>query len=578
MPGAGLELTLATRVVEAARRAWDLPLRPDEALIRPSGPGRDADYQSNVAMSLAKRLSKPSPRVAAELVAALDADDIAEAVTVAGPGFINITLRRSWLADQVVAAATDERLRVPLADDPHRIVVDYSSPNAAKEMHVGHLRSTILGDAITRLLTFQGHEVTRQNHLGDWGTPFGMLLEHTLDGQGGEGEIHIVDLNTYYQEARRRFDHDPDFADRARRRVVALQGGDQESLELWHRFVAESLRHFHEAYDLLGVLLTDDDVCGESFYNPFLPDVVAELRERGVAVLSDGAWCVFPHGFTGREGEPVAQIVQKSDGGYTYDTTDLAAIRYRGKDLGADRIYYVVGLPQRLHFDLLFATARKAEWLSEKVEAKHVGFGSVLGEDGKMLRTRAGVSIRLRDLLDEAIDRAGRLVGPRQSVAEAERSEIVRAVGIGAVKYADLSSDREKDYMFSWERMLAMDGNTAVYLQYAHARMRSIIAKAGGLPEKVGIRLDHDAERALAIKLLQFPAAITATAEYLEPHRLCQYLYETSSVFSSFYEQCPVLAASDEELVTSRLHLCATTARVLETGLGLLGIAAPHRL
>jgi arginyl-tRNA synthetase len=578
MPGMGLEQTLAIRVVEAARRAWDLPLHPDEALIRPSGPGRDADYQSNLAMSLAKRLSKPSPTVAAELVAALEVDDVAEAVSVAGPGFINITLRRSWLEEQMAAAATDERLGVPLADDRHRIVVDYSSPNAAKEMHVGHLRSTIIGDALTRLLTFQGHEVVRQNHLGDWGTPFGMLLEHTLDGQGGEGEIHIADLNAYYQEARHRFDQDPDFADRARRRVVALQGGDPESLELWHRFVAESLRHFHEVYDLLDVLLTDDDLCGESFYNQLLPDVVADLRERGIAVLSDGAWCVFPKGFTGRDGEPAAQIVQKGDGGYTYDTTDLAAIRYRVKDLGGDRIYYVVGLPQRLHFDLLFATAREVGWLLEKVEARHVGFGSVLGADGKMLRTRSGASIKLRDLLDEAVDRAGRLVEPRPNIDESERAEIVKAVGIGAVKYADLSSDREKDYMFSWERMLAMDGNTAVYLQYAHARIRSIIAKAGRLPEKVSIRLDHNAERALAIKLLQFPAAITTTAEHLEPHRLCQYLYETSSVFSSFYEKCPVLAAGDEELVASRLHLCATTARVLGTGLGLLGIAAPHRL
>jgi arginyl-tRNA synthetase len=578
MPGAGLEQTLATRVVQAARRAWDLPLRPEEALIRLSGPGRDADYQSNVAMSLATRLSKPSPTVAAELVAAMEIDDVAEAVSVAGPGFINISLRRSWLEDRVAEAATDKRLGVPLADDRHRIVVDYSSPNAAKEMHVGHLRSTILGDVITRLLTFQGHKVIRQNHLGDWGTPFGMLLEHTLDGQGGEGEIHIADLNAYYQQARRRFGQDPDFADRARRRVVALQGGDPESLELWRRFVAESLRHFHEVYDLLGVLLTDDDLCGESFYDPFLPEVVAELKERGIAVLSDGAWCVFPAGFTGREGEPVAQIVQKSDGGYTYDTTDLAAIRYRAKDLRADRIYYVVGLPQRLHLQLLFATARDAGWLSEKVAAMHVGFGSVLGEDGKMLRTRAGASIRLRDLLDEAAARAGRLVEPRQGIEESERAEIVKAVGIGAVKYADLSSDREKDYMFSWERMLTMDGNTAVYLQYAHARMLSIIAKGGDRPEQVAIRLDHDAERALAIKLLQFPAAIAATAEYLEPHRLCHYLYETSSVFSSFYEKCPVLAAGDEDLVASRLRLCATTARVLETGLGLLGIAAPNRI
>jgi arginyl-tRNA synthetase len=578
MPETGLEHTLATRVVEAARQAWDLQLRPDEALIRPSSPGRGADYQSNLAMSLAKRLSKPSPAVAAELVAAMDVDDITESVSVAGPGFINFTLRRSWLEDQVAAVAGDDRLGVPVPDERHRIVVDYSSPNAAKEMHVGHLRSTIIGDAITRLLSFQGHEVIRQNHLGDWGTPFGMLLEHTLDGQGGMGEIHIADLNAYYQEARRRFDQDPDFAERARRRVVALQGGDPESLELWRRFVAESLRHFHEVYEMLGVLLTDEDLCGESFYNPFLADVVSELRERGIAVLSDGAWCVFPAGFTGREGEPVAQIVQKSDGGYTYDTTDLAAIRYRVNDLGADRIYYVVGLPQRLHFDLLFTTARESAWLSEKVEAKHVGFGSVLGEDGKMLRTRAGSTIRLRELLDEAIERAAGVVEPRANIDESERAEIIHAVGIGAVKYADLSSDREKDYMFSWERMLAMDGNTAVYLQYAHARMRSIIAKGGGLPEKATIRLDHDAERELAIKLLQFPAAIAATAEYLEPHRLCQYLYETSSAFSSFYEKCPVIAAGDADLVASRLYLCATTARVLETGLGLLGIAAPHRL
>ncbi|MGH8898666.1 MAG: arginine--tRNA ligase [Egibacteraceae bacterium] len=578
MPGAWLEETLATRVVEAARRAWGLSLRREEALIRPSAPGRAADYQSNVAMSLAKRLATPSPAVAAQLVAALEIDDVAESVSVAGPGFVNITLRRSWLEERIAAVAVDDRVGVPLAEERHRIVVDYSSPNLAKEMHVGHLRSTIIGDVLARLLAFQGHEVIRQNHLGDWGTPFGMLLEHTLDGQAGEGELRIADLNAYYQQARRRFDEDADFAERARRRVVLLQGGDPESLELWRRFVAESLRHFHEVYDLLGVLLADEDLCGESFYNPMLADVVGELRERGLAVQSDGAWCVFPEGFTGRDDQPVAQIVQKSDGGYTYDTTDLAALRYRVNELGANRVYYVVGSPQKLHLRMLFATARAAGWLSDKVEVRHVSFGSVLGEDGKVLRTRTGASTRLRDLLDEAVDRAAQLVEPREGIEDSGRAEIVRAVGIGAVKYADLSSDREKDYVFSWERMLAMDGNTAVYLQYAHARMRSIIAKAPGLPDRVGIRLDHDAERALAIKLLQFPGALATTAEHLEPHRLCQCLYETASAFSSFYEQCPVLTAGDDELVGSRLRLCAVTAAVVERGLDLLGIAAPHRI
>ncbi|MBB5802261.1 arginyl-tRNA synthetase [Saccharothrix ecbatanensis] len=583
MLGGDVGLELGLRVANALEAALDVEITPDEALIRPSAPGRGADYQCNVAMSLAKRLGRPPRDVAAAIVANLDAAEMVEPPEVAGPGFINLTLRREWLEDQTTRLLGDDRLGVPTAQDGtggrKRYAIDYGSPNVAKEMHVGHLRSSIIGDAVVRMLEFAGHEVIRHNHLGDWGTPFGMLIEHLVDLGWTSGDHTISDLNGFYQEARKKFDADPEFADRSRRRVVALQGGDETTLALWRELVEESERHFATVYELLGVKLTAEDYYGESFYNPFLADVVDELEAKGLTAVSDGAVCVFPPGFTNREGEPLPLIVRKRDGGYGYASTDLATARYWTRERGATDLLYVVGSPQAQHFQMVFAVAREAGWLGDEHQAVHIGFGSILGEDGKVLRTRAGGSVKLVDLLREAVDRAAAVVAERSKMDAAQQEAVSRAVGIGAVKYADLSSDREKDYVFAWDRMLAMEGNTSVYLQYANARVPSVLARAGkqaepGTPVLLGVT----AERALALKLLQLPAALsTATAEYA-PHKLCTYLYETAVAFSTFYENCPVVHAPDDRTRMSRLALAQLTSRVLTLGLSLLGIEAPDQL
>jgi len=463
---------------------------------------------------------------------------------------------------------------------PRRAVIDYGSANAAKEMHAGHLRSTVIGDSIARLLRFRGHDVIAQNHIGDWGTPFGMLLEHMLDeGWDRAGQHAIADLDRFYQQARVKFDGDPAFAARARQRVVALQSGDPETLELWQEFVAESERHFERVYDLMGVLLTPADYRGESFYNPMLADVASELESRGLAVPSQGALCVFPPGFTGRDGKPLPLIVRYRSGGYGYAMTDLAAIRYRARELRADDFLYVVGADQRLHFQMIFAVARMAGWLHEGSRMEHVSFGLILSPDHKRIRSRSGDSIKLIELLEEAVDRAAAIVAERTDLSASERGHVARAVGIGAVKYADLSGDRDKDYVFDWDRMLAMEGNTSVYLQYANARVQSVIRKAGGAPAPgTPVVLPEAAERALALKLAQFPTAVEAAIAHLQPHRLCTYLYETAVAFSTFYENCPILGAETEALRASRLTLCALTSRVMVRGLDLLGIEAPERL
>jgi len=407
-----------------------------------------------------------------------------------------------------------------------------------------------------------------------------MLLEHLIDEESSQGgDVSIGELGTFYQEARAKFDADPAFQQRARLRVVAFQGGDDATLELWHDLIAKSMRYVDRLYDLLGVLLTQADVAAESSYNPLLADVAAELESRDLARIVDGALMAFPPGFTGRDGRPVPLIVRKSDGGYTYDTTDLAAIRYRARDLRADDILYVVGSPQRLHLQMLFAMAREAGWLPPGAHAEHVEFGQVLGADGKRFRTRAGESIKLVELLEEAVDRAAAVVAERSELTDEERSRVARAVGIGAVKYADLSNDRIKDYVFDWDRMLAMDGNTSVYLQYANARVRSVIRRAGGeAPPDTPVVLREPAERALAVALAQFPTAVEATIAHLQPHRLCTYLYDTAVAFSTFYEKCPILSAETGELRTSRLVLCELTSKVMVRGLELLGIEAPERL
>ncbi|AUX47481.1 arginyl-tRNA synthetase [Sorangium cellulosum] len=540
-----------------------------------------ADYQANVAMALGKRLGRPPREVAAAIVKALPVSGICSKVEIAGPGFVNLTLEDAYLTRELADTAGSGRLGIAPAAQPETVIVDYSSPNAAKEMHVGHLRSTIIGDALARALEALGHRVIRQNHLGDWGTPFGMLIEHMLDlGEGAAAEeLSVGDLDTFYKQARTKFDGDPAFAERSRQRVVRLQGGDEPTLALWRQLVRESMRYFESVYRRLGVTLTEADFAGESFYNPMLQDVLAELGQKGLTRESDGALCVFPAGFTGKGGDPLPLIVRKQDGGYGYATTDLAAIRYRLSTVGAQRIIYVVGAPQSQHFAMVFAAAREAGWLKPPARAEHVAFGSVLGADKKMFKTRAGDTVKLADLLDEAVERALKVVREKNPL-EAEAAEAVaRSVGIGAVKYADLSSDRIKDYVFDWDRMLAFEGNTAPYLMYAHARIRSIFRKGGvELQRGAGFTLIEPAERALALELLRFGAVVEDVAATLEPHRLCVYLYELAGSFTTFYERCPVLRADSEALRSSRLALCDLTAEVLAKGLGLLGIDAPERM
>ncbi|HLJ07706.1 MAG TPA: arginine--tRNA ligase [Acidimicrobiia bacterium] len=567
-----------------ALAALDESLRGADPVVRRSD---RADYQVNGSMALAKRTGRPPRDLAQDIVARVELGDIALPPEIAGPGFINVTLQDAFLARALAETAADPRLGVVPAATVETVVVDYSAPNVAKEMHVGHLRSTIIGDALVRALEFLGHRVIPQNHLGDWGTPFGMLIEHLLSVGEAEAaqELSVGDLGRFYQEARAEFDANPDFADRARRRVVALQSGDPQTLRLWQLLVDESSRYFGAVYQRLGVRLTPADQAGESRYNPLLSDTVAELDQLGLLVESDGALCVFPPGFTTREGNPLPLIVRKSDGGFGYDTTDLAAIRYRLRDLGGTHLIYVVGAPQREHLEMIFATARLAGWLRPPARAEHVAFGSVLGADRKMFRTRAGGSIRLVDLLDEAVERAARVVAERSDeLGPEEQAAVSEAVGIGAVKYADLSNDRVKDYVFDWDRMLDFNGNTAPYLQYAHARVRSVFRKAAQAgvdvsPGGLGPAGEFaPAERRLALEILSFDGAVHDTAAALAPHRLCTYLYDLATAFTDFYETCPILRADGDDQRRSRLFLADLAGRVLARGLDLLGIAAPERM
>ena len=539
---------------------------------------KHADFQANVPLSLAKMLKRPPRDVAASLLEHLPQSDVIERAEVSGPGFVNLWLSREFLSRALADAFVD--LGLTPTETPETVVIDFSSPNVAKEMHVGHLRSTILGDALSRVFEAYGHRVIRQNHLGDWGTPFGMLIEHMLEADVEAQQQSIQDLSAFYQAARQKFDSDPAFADRARQRVVLLQAADAETLALWQKLVAASMRYFNTIYALLGVTLKDEHIAGESLYNPWLKPVVDELLARGLAVESDGAICLFPPGFTGRDQKPVPLIIRKQDGGYGYATTDLAAIRHRTQTLGATRILYVVGAPQAQHLAMLFASAKVAGWLVEPARAEHVAFGAVLGADKKMFRTRVGETVRLIDLLNEAVVRAQSIVLEKNPELPlyVQRS-IAHAVGIGAVKYADLSSDRVKDYVFEWDRMLAFDGNTAPYLQYAHARIRSIFRKGDhAVPAASAIRVGAPAEKALAFVLLTFPTVVRDVVETLAPHKICGYLYELATTFSTFYEGCPVLKAPTEAERDSRLALCDLTARVLARGLGLLGIEAPEKM
>jgi arginyl-tRNA synthetase len=543
-----------------------------------------ADAQVNGSLALAKVLGKTPREVAQMVLDAADLSAVCSATEIAGPGFINVTFSNEFLASELVAAAADSRLGVRNAPAKLKVVVDYSAPNVAKEMHVGHLRSTVIGDALVRMLEFVGHSVVRENHIGDWGTPFGMLIEHLIDLGETEAanELSVGDLDSFYRQARTKFDSNDEFKERARARVVLLQGGDDETLRMWKLLVGESTRYFDKVYRTLGVLLTADDLMGESAYNPLLALVVDRLRASGLIEISDGAEVVFPDGFLNRENEPLPLIIRKTDGGYNYATSDLACVIDRVERIGANVVLYVVGSPQAQHLEMVAVVSRKAGWVPESTELTHVAFGNVLGADRKILKSRSGEVVKLDALLTESVERAADAVKEKNAeLPAAQQAEVARQIGIGAVKYADLSTDRIKDYVFDWERMLAFEGNTSPYLQYAHARICSIFRRTG--VDRASVRgitptLGHSAERALTVRLLQFDTAVWDTLDKYSPHRLCTYLYELASEFSSFYEHCPILRADSEEQKMSRLALCDFTARVMEQGLALLGIESPEQM
>ncbi len=578
-----------TAAIAAAFAGAHPDLTDADPVLRPS---QFADVQANAALALAKRLGMPPRQVADRIVEHLDltgpSGPIVDRVEVSGPGFVNLTFSAAWLASAVGAMASDPRLGIP-QQDPETIPIDYSSPNVAKEMHVGHLRTTVVGDALARTLEALGHHVVRQNHIGDWGTPFGMLIEHLLDVGEGSSEARLLadDPNAFYQAARTDFDADPDFADRARARVVALQAGDPDTLRLWGDLIEGSKTYFNRIYATLGVTLTDADLAGESRYNAELAAICDELEAKGLAVVSDGALCVFLDGYTGREGKPVPLIIRKSDGGYGYGVTDLATIRYRAQGLGGSRIIYVVGVTQALHFRMVWETARLAGWLDDGVRPIHVKIGNVLGADRKILRTRSGDSLRLLALLDEAVAKARSVIDEaRPDLADDVRGAIAPQIGIGAVKYADLSVAHDSEYVFDLDRMVSLTGNTGPYLQYAAARIRSIFrnagpptdAEAGGTDAGRRILVQDAGERELALALLEFGSVVAQVGDELEPHRLAGYLFELAQTFSSFYEHHPVLKAETTELRESRLGLCALTLAVLVRGLDLLGVQSPEQM
>ncbi|MSO59650.1 MAG: arginine--tRNA ligase [Ilumatobacteraceae bacterium] len=567
------------------RFAWAFAAVAGEVVDPVVRPSDHADAQINGALGVAKKLGT-NPRQVAEqvLVAVGDVSDMCSGLEIAGPGFINVTLSNQFLSTQLKSAMNDQCLGVRVAPIRLTAVVDYSAPNVAKEMHVGHLRSTVIGDSIVRLLEFVGHTVIRENHIGDWGTPFGMLIEHLIDiGQNTAAqELGVGDLDGFYREARNKFDADDAFKERARARVVLLQGGDPDTLHLWRTLVSESTRYFNQVYQLLDVLLTDADIVGESSYNDLLAPVVERLREAKLLEVSDGADVVFPAGFTNRDGDPLPLIIRKGDGGYNYATSDLACVIDRVERLGASLLIYVVGAPQAQHLSMVETVATQVGWLAPPVQMMHVAFGNVLGSDGKMLKSRVGDTVKLAALLEEAVERATAAIAQKNpDMSEHERSQVAHMIGIGAVKYSDLSTDRVRDYVFDWERMLSFDGNTAPYLQYAHARMCSIFRRAG--IERTAVRsvmptILDPRERALAIRVLQFDSAVWDALDRYSPHRLCTYLYELATDFTAFYEHCPVLKADTDEQRLSRLNLCDAAARVLECGLNLLGIRAPEQM
>ena len=494
-------------------------------------------------------------------------------------GFLNFKAKNSWISKKIFSLNSDPRLGVEL-ENSKTIVIDYSSPNIAKRMHVGHLRSTVIGDALSRILLFKGHNVVGENHIGDWGTPFGMLIEHFIECDNNN--VGDIDLSTFYKEARYKFDNIDDFALRSRKRVVKLQSRDPETIDLWQNLVDYSLVHFNSVYQMLGVLLDDDNLAGESMFEELLPEVVKRLESKNLIVESEGALVVFPDGWYNRENEPLPLIIRKGDGGYNYATTDLACIINRVESIGCNEMLYVVGAEQSQHFSMVFQVAKDAEFMGEEIKAVHVPFGLVMGSDGKKLASREGKAITLKELLEESVTRAEKLILEKNpSMPDSDRSKVSRMIGIGAIKYADLSIDRNKNYVFDWNKMLSFDGNTAPYLQYAHARICSIFRRTSISRESTidsEILVVNDFEKSLSKSIIGFSESIDETINSYSPHRLAVYLHHLAQDFASFYENCPVLVSDDENTMNSRLALCNLTARTLKTGLGLLGIETPENM
>ena len=553
-----------------------------EPQVRQSAKVQFGDYQANGMMAVAKKLGMAPRQLAEQVLTHLDLNGIASKVEIAGPGFINIFLDPAFLAQHVQQALTSERLGVT-QPAKQTVVVDYSAPNVAKEMHVGHLRSTIIGDAAVRTLEFLGHNVIRANHVGDWGTQFGMLIAW-LEKQQQEnaGEMALADLEGFYRDAKKHYDEDEEFAERARSYVVKLQGGDAYFREMWRKLVDITMSQNQLTYDRLNVTLTRDDVMGESLYNPMLPGIVADLKAKGLAVESEGATVVFLDEYKNKEGEPMGVIIQKKDGGYLYTTTDIACAKYRYETLHADRVLYYIDSRQHQHLMQAWTIVRKAGYVPDSVPLEHHMFGMMLGKDGKPFKTRAGGTVKLADLLDEALERARRLVAEKNPDMPADELEkLANAVGIGAVKYADLSKNRTTDYIFDWDNMLAFEGNTAPYMQYAYTRVLSVFRKADideSALASAQVIISEDREAQLAARLLQFQETLTVVAREGTPHVMCAYLYDVAGLFSGFYEHCPILSAENEEIRNSRLKLAQLTAKTLKLGLDTLGIETVERM
>ncbi len=552
-----------------------------EPQVRQSAKAQFGDYQANGIMAVAKKLGKAPRQLAEEVLNHLDLQGIASKVEIAGPGFINLFLDAKWLSAQVDNVVNAPRLGITPVT-PQTVVIDYSAPNVAKEMHVGHVRSTIIGDAAVRTLEFLGHNVIRANHVGDWGTQFGMLIAF-LEKQQNEHheEIALADLEVFYREAKRTYDEDPAFAERARGYVVKLQGGDEYCRKMWKKLVDITMSQNQKIYDRMNVTLSRKDVMGESLYNDMLPGIVADLKAKGLAVESEGATVVFLDEYKNKDGEPMGVIIQKKDGGYLYTTTDIACAKYRFETLHADRVLYYIDSRQHQHLQQAWTIVRKAGYVPESVPLEHHAFGMMLGKDGKPFKTRAGGTIKLSDLLDEAVERATRLVSEKNPDMPAEElKQLANTVGIGAVKYADLSKSRTTDYVFDWDNMLAFEGNTAPYMQYAYTRVLSVFRKAGINEAEVQGKtaITEDREAALAVRLLQFEETITQVARDGTPHVMCAYLYDLAGLFSGFYEHCPILSAEDEATKQSRLTLALLTAKTLKQGLETLGFETVARM